>query len=131
MDFLVELQRETGIILIWNTFASNHGGGAADADVNDVQMFLKNYVKNNDTSLKGNFVLLQIPTEIMLIMEDKSSKIKELINKIKNHQAEGINSSISKKYSDVKLDKMKGIDSKHCFSVTESFVIGNLSFLSL
>ncbi len=53
MDFLVELQRETGIILIWNTFAANHGGGAADADVNEIQMYLKNYVQNNEASLKG------------------------------------------------------------------------------
>ena len=53
MDFLVELQRETGIILIWNTFASNHGGGAADADINDIQIYLKNYVQNNETTLKG------------------------------------------------------------------------------
>jgi hypothetical protein len=53
MDFLVELQRDTGIILIWNTFASNHGGGAADGDINQVQTFLKNYVQDNGTSLKG------------------------------------------------------------------------------
>lgn len=54
MDMLLELQRETGIILLWNFFASNHGGGAADADINEVQTYLKNYVQNNDTSLKGN-----------------------------------------------------------------------------
>lgn len=53
MDLLVELQLETGITLIWNTFASNHGGGAADADINDIQIYLKNYVQNNDATLKG------------------------------------------------------------------------------
>ena len=58
MDLLVELQRETGIILIWNTFASNHGGGAADADINDVQIYLKNYVQSNEVSLKGIIIII-------------------------------------------------------------------------
>lgn len=53
MDFLVEQQRETGILLCWNFFAANHGGGAADADVNTAQLVLKHYVQNNNVTLKG------------------------------------------------------------------------------
>lgn len=55
MDFLVEQQKESGILLCWNFFASNHGGGAADADVNTAQLVLKNYVNNNNSTLKGNY----------------------------------------------------------------------------
>jgi len=53
LDFLVELQRSYCLVIIWNYFASNHGGGAADADLNQAQSYLKKYVQNNNLSLKG------------------------------------------------------------------------------
>lgn len=77
MDFLVEQQRETGIMLCWNFFASNHGGGAADADVNTAQLFLKHHVQNNNVTFKGNvhvhyhnlnFDLLLICIKLILIL---------------------------------------------------------------
>ena len=70
MDFLLERSIETKKILIWNFFASNHGGSACDADANTAQMFLKNYVQNNSISLK-----------------DKETEIIALINKINRHVA--------------------------------------------
>ena len=62
MDFLVELERGIIIILsvkfmyslldfakkiIWNFFASNHGGGAADGDGQTAQRHLTRFVKHN------------------------------------------------------------------------------------
>lgn len=47
----------------------------------------------------------------------------DLINKIKGHKAREI-SSTAKKYADLEVAKMKGIDSKHCFCVNDTFVIG-------
>jgi len=113
LDFLVEQQREIGIILMWNFFASNHGGGAADADGNTARIVLKNYVNDNSRSLKDNL-----------------ESILKLINSIKNHYAIHDTSIVGKKYADLQLESMVGIESKHCFSVSEGHVIGYFNSLT-
>jgi hypothetical protein len=106
MDFLVELQREYEIKIVYNFFASNHGGCVYDADGNTANIFLKNYVKNNSESL-----------------DNKTDLIVRLVGEIKNHEA--LKKSESRKsYSDLEVKKMEGIDDKHCFTVTDKYAIG-------
>jgi hypothetical protein len=91
LDLLVEIQSKTDSVLLWNFFASNHGGGACDADINQAQQFLKNYVQNNDISLMNKLPLIQ-----------------NIINKINNnHEASIIQTD--GKYSNVDRNKFKGM----------------------
>lgn len=53
------------------------------------------------------------------------------MNKIQGHEAKQL-SGTAKKYADLEVAKMKGIDSKHCFCVNDNFVIGfYLQFITI
>jgi hypothetical protein len=91
LDLLVEFQKETTSVLIWNFFASNHGASVCDADINQAQTFLKNYVQNNDISLFNKLPL-----------------ISNLIDQIKNHESKLLELA-NTKYSSVQKEKFKGM----------------------
>jgi hypothetical protein len=112
MDCVVEIEKETGKKIVWNFFASNHGGGAADGDGQTAQRQLAYHVKHNSE-----------------ILNNMTDKIVSLINKIKSHYA--TNAKDFRKYTDLSQHEMKGIKKKHCFIVKDGHAVGFSNSMSL
>jgi hypothetical protein len=112
MDCMVEIEKEKGVKLVWNFFASNHGGGAADGDGQTAQRHLARYVKHNREILNNN-----------------TDKVVSLINQIKSHYASSAKEF--RKYTNVSEHEMKGIKKKHCFIVKDGHAVGFTDSMNL